>query len=248
MAQAASLQDPPIPTPDNLGSADEVLSQLAGSEIDRLLAEAETAPEPAPPTAAPAVEPSALKPPVSPAASVESELGLDEATLNNQLDELFDKLQEETVPKPPAPAPAEPAPPAPAAEAPAPASVLAPETEGTEGNEKAALLEAAGFDAGAKQPETVAAESAPAASPEAKTPPAAAPVETSVSEKSAVLNAAGFENVEGPLPIWLKPLEWINAPVRHSSPAVRQALGRAAILTLVNALLVLSYLAMTHKH
>jgi hypothetical protein len=118
-------------------------------------------------------------------------------------------------------------------------------------------LEAAGFDANAKPPEAAATPTPPAATAEAKattpiTPPApAAAVETTGSEKSAVLNAAGFVtgvNCEGPLPIWLRPLEWMNAPLRNCSPGVRQAMGRAAIVTLVNALLVLTYLAVFHKN
>ncbi len=41
MAQVADPQDTSASNPESLGSADEMLSQLAGSEIDRLLAEAD---------------------------------------------------------------------------------------------------------------------------------------------------------------------------------------------------------------
>jgi hypothetical protein len=206
-------------------------------------------------------------------ASAETELGLDEATLSSQLDQLFDQLQQDTAPAPPAPGPDLPAvssvqppvavekrvetPAASIAEAPvAPDATAAGEAPATEGDEKAALLEAAGFDAKEQKPEVAPTpQAAPAVAAEVKVEapaaPAAAPVETSNSEKSAVLDAAGFENTgsdEGPLPIWIKVLMWINAPVNQAAPAVRQAMGRAAIVTLVNAVLVLSYLAISHKH
>src|SRR5687767_3642509 len=58
MGQTIDLPDPlekaaPLPAP----SADELLAQLAGDEIDRLLAEADARPEPPPPAPAPAAPP-----------------------------------------------------------------------------------------------------------------------------------------------------------------------------------------------
>jgi hypothetical protein len=290
MAQVADPQDHTSTNPGTDINADDMLAQLAGSEIDRLLAEADVAKsnEPAP-TASPAS--AALTAPAIPRdpreiAAVETELGLDEAALTSQLDELFNQLQEETAAKvaqiaPAAQPAAEPSPPADAApiegtqatvEAPpteAAAQAPAPETTLTEGAERAALLEAAGFESNPDQPQPVEKEIAPA--PAAQIPPIAAaapppapnakaepiaPAQTSAedSERSAVLSAAGFESAEsveskaGMIPIWIKPLIWINRPIEHCSPAIRQAMGRAAIVTLVNALLVLSYLAITHTH
>jgi hypothetical protein len=242
MAQVADLHGSSNPKSETLGKADEVLSQLAGSEIDRLLAEAEVAPAEKDAGASDKNDSStqtSIKPDPR-AAAAETELGLDEAALTNQLDELFDKLQQDTAAKTPEPATAAQAQPAspPAAEAPA-----------TEGAERAALLEAAGFNADAKPADAPPAQAAAPAASESATAPAPAASET--SERDAVLSAAGFENPQSDQesdPIWIKPLVWINAPLTNCSPAVRQAMGRAAIVTMVNALLVLSYLAITHTH
>ena len=43
------------------------------------------------------------------------------------------------------------------------------------------------------------------------------------------------------LPIYLKPLAWINAPLDACSDSVRQAIGKVAIITLVNAVAVFLY-------
>jgi hypothetical protein len=161
---------------------DELLSQLAASEIDRLLAEAdgkETAPDPVP-----AAESAALN---SIAAST--------------------------------------------------AEALA------DGPERAALLEAAGFDspkaAGAVAPDLSHAQ-------------------PTGDERSALLRAAGFDSskpvapapepVDRPLPFYLKPLIWLNAPLDGLPPAIRPMLGKAGLLTMVNAIGVLAYLYFTRRH
>jgi hypothetical protein len=123
-----------------------------------------------------------------------------------------------------------------------------------DGPERAALLQAAGFDS-----------------------PKAADSETSDSvigqptgdERSALLRAAGFESKDSrndkptkesspavakpddydrPLPIFLKPLEWISAPLDACHPAIRSMVGKAGLLTLVNAIVVLAYLFFTRRH
>ena len=193
MAQVADPQDTSASNPESLGSADEMLSQLAGSEIDRLLAEADVE-SPQPKSQSAPVEPGATKSAHSvsdlrEAAAIENELGLDEASLTSQLDELFNQLQDETAAKvaqiaekPAAPPPAPPA----LAEAkaaepslPEPAAEAAP----TEGAERAALLDAAGFEAPEKPAEaelaTPAAEIQPATAQEATVAaPAAQPAAT----------------------------------------------------------------------
>jgi hypothetical protein len=184
---------------------DELLSQLAASEIDRLLAEADGKPEPAPEASAPEAA-------VSPAS--------------------------------PEPAPVEPAPEA-------AADVL------PEGSERAALLHAAGFDA--------------ANSPSAEPADVSAASQPTGDEKSALLRAAGFdstdspaapdiehpadpaaegtpEDIDRPIPIYLKPLVWINAPLNSSPSMVRPLLGKAGLLTLVNALAVIAYVLFFRKH
>ncbi len=119
--------------------------------------------------------------------------------------------------------------------------------------ERAALLEAAGFD------------SPKSASPE---PADAANAKPTGEERSALLQAAGFESsdpppaskpaeapaveiaddVDRPAPIYLKPLVWINAPLDACPPGVRSLLGGAALVTLANALAVLTYLFLTRRH
>ena len=248
MAQAvADLHDPPeapAASPDN---TDEVLSQLAGEEIDRLLAEADKSP----PSPAPA--PQAPAPDVA-AATDPKPTSLDESQVSAQIDQLFSELQKEG--KPPQP-PAADAPPTeePAAKE---AAAAPPQIPPTEGAERAALLQAAGFDANAPAPTAPAPAdtSAPAPQQQATPPPAASPADPAAAERAAVLTAAGFEtgqnadapSADGPLPVFLKPLEWMNAPLRHCSDGVRQAMGRAAIVTLINAILVLSYVLIFRRH
>lgn len=43
------------------------------------------------------------------------------------------------------------------------------------------------------------------------------------------------------LPVYLKPLEWVNAPLSSVPESVREAMGKVAIVTLVNAIAVLIY-------
>jgi hypothetical protein len=161
---------------------DELLSQLAASEIDRLLAEADgkgSTPEPVP-----AAESAALN---SIAAST--------------------------------------------------AEALA------DGPERAALLQAAGFDSpkgsGAEMPDVAAAQ-------------------PTGDERSALLRAAGFDSskpaapapepIDRPLPFILKPLIWINAPLDALPAAVRPMLGKAGLLTMANAIGVLAYLYFSRRH
>ncbi|HEX4052855.1 MAG TPA: hypothetical protein VHX86_01185 [Tepidisphaeraceae bacterium] len=176
-------------------NTDELLSQLAASEIDRLLAEADGKPASAPAASA-MPDPSANQS----AAATTSEILAD-------------------------------------------------------GPERAALLQAAGFDA-AHGP---APESADAAAGQ-----------PTGDERSALLKAAGFESAEAPpapdaepalsladalsddsyqpTPIYLKPLVWMNAPLDACPSMVRRLLGGAGLVTLVNALAVLSYVFFFRKH
>ncbi|MDP9174109.1 MAG: hypothetical protein M3O30_09625 [Planctomycetota bacterium] len=243
----AGLTNPP--DAGTLATTDELLSQLAGSEIDRLLAEAESSTLPDSPSInEPNSEP--LSPTNTPAVT---EAAAD-AGLNAELDALFDELQESPKHATPqsakAPTPTSVAPPASA-----PAESLAPAIEKPdalpEGDERAALLKAAGFDA-----------SAVAAPPSPQTNiPAVISRET---EREAILEAAGFDTpgtleIAGAdddstspdparLPFYLKLLEWINAPLAKCPQTVRQALGQAAIVTMFTSTLVLAYVWMIRKH
>jgi hypothetical protein len=123
------------------------------------------------------------------------------------------------------------------------------------GSERAALLEAAGFESNAPAP----------APPPADSPADAAP--PMEDERAALLHAAGFESptdlglqaktnpaedadAQDPdhLPIYLKPLVWINAPLDACPPVIRPMLGKVGIVTLLNALAVLTYVIFFRKH
>jgi len=158
--------------------------------------------------------------------------------------------------------PSQPEKPAPAVAAPEPAPVSTPPTEAiTDGPERQALLKAAGFESNDKSPSDKPAADAGSGD------------QPSGDERSALLKAAGFESVEDalnssdplpapaadaeikpndafekPLPIYLKPLVWINAPLESCSEKTRHILGTIGIATFVNALAVLTYLFIHHKH
>ena len=103
----------------------------------------------------------------------------------------------------------------------------------------------------------------PKAPPEAKAPevvePAPAPpaeTETTTVEKNALTDA--IESIDasneepGPdaaeVPIYLKPLVWLNSPMMLLPEPARDALGKVAILTLVNAVAVFVYVLLFRKH
>jgi hypothetical protein len=123
------------------------------------------------------------------------------------------------------------------------------------GSERAALLEAAGFESSTPAPAPPAIESPAEAAP---------PVE---DERAALLHAAGFESpidmglgaTANPdevadvqesdhLPIYLKPLVWINAPLDSCPSVIRPMLGKVGVVTLLNALAVLTYVIFFRKH
>ena len=121
----------------------------------------------------------------------------------------------------------------------------------------------------APAPVTVVTET-PAAPP-AENLPAAAPDEeeegaTTAAERSAlqipetveapVQEEALFTEEEtsasiaddGALPFYLKPLEWLNAPLEALPEGIRDAVGKIALLTLFNAVAVLIYVLMFRRH
>jgi hypothetical protein len=59
-------------------------------------------------------------------------------------------------------------------------------------------------------------------------------------EFNAVLGKAEDDE---PLPLLLRPLEWLNAPLAACPSWVRDAIGKAAIITMINAVAVLTYVA-----
>lgn len=248
---------------------DELLAQMAGDEIDRLLSEADE-PRPAqprraapaeipPPQAAPVARPKAAPP-----EAVEEEVA-------RQLDEFFDaaaapdiRAETESVqPLPPiaAPitqAPDQPLPPASTAPPPPSDDALTRQLDDLfaqlEGVDRAAATRPAPIA------ETPALPARPAVLPEPlpvePSPPVDEPSATSTLERSALdapLPAVDILTDEqdaddDSLPWYLKPLEWINAPLDALPDPLRELMGKLGLLTLFNALAVLVYVFIFRKH
>ena len=173
-----------------LGNTDEMLSKLAGEEIDKLLAEAEVERPPEPPA------PVAQKAGES-AAAVDSDL-------STQIDELLSERAAPTAPVAPV-APAAPSDPA----------------------EEARLKKLA--------EELEVDQPAPAAAAETAK-------ETPHDEE------ATFDLTDHRPPIWLRWLEWMNQPLNGAPDWVRPIIGKLAILTLLNSLVVIGYVVFRRHH
>ena len=70
------------------------------------------------------------------------------------------------------------------------------------------------------------------------------PVETPAFSETETGSAEEFNPA---LPWYLKPLEWINAPMQSLPEGVREGVGKIALLTLFNALAVLVYVFLFRK-
>ena len=230
---ALDLPDPLLAPPEGARtSTDELLSQLAGEEIDRLLAEADgLRPEGGPPVAASA--PVHIAPPAVPEAEVPEE----------EPHAVFSA-------PPVAPAPAS----APDVAAPEDAPAAAAQTEAD--LDVTAELDALFTAATAKDDEeTAAAEAAAAAALRVADPDA----ETGAEERAALTTVAAAASQaaaatpaaepadDAPLPFYLRPLEWLNAPLAVLPPTMRDLIGKAAILTLLNAASILAYVMFVRR-
>ena len=213
MGQATVSPDPldesaTVTTTTTIASADDLLAQLAGEEIDRLLAESEaeraTAEERAGGSVASAVAP-----------------GLRTAQ-PDQRDEKVSSVEPVAMSGPTAapsalqvPTPSEP---------PAPADATAGVGPTTAGNHDSA------FDANGVAERAALIEEAPA------------PVTGIAQDERQMVSEVG-----GPLPIYLRPLEWLNAPLASCPEGLRETLGKVAIVTLVNAIAVLAYVLLVRR-
>ena len=196
MGQAAlDLPDPSAKTNAPASSADDILSQLAGEEIDRLLAEAE--------------------------AGQPAEKAAEVFTSKGQVRHAVVRAEEPEAPAVPATA-----------------------------------IDQAEID------KLLAAATASEPAPVPPAPPPPEEAETSTAERSALEGVSeaieqqvrADENAPDPassidasLPLFLKPLEWLDAPLRMFPESVRQAVGKIAILTLLNALAVIIYVIVFRK-
>jgi hypothetical protein len=261
---AVNLPDPTqTPARGAVSNADDLLSQLAGEELDRLLSEADSAPADA----------SGFELPDEQARDA------GEASLDELFNELDDKelptLAEDDTP-PPAPPPpfskapiaevapkATPAPkPLEAAPTPAPpsnADALAAEMEADERAHAAALrrMKQGGADdaetAAPAQASTAVESPVPPAAPVvADAPEPAEPVDQAVTidpDLSALAeNPPQFELAAPPPPFVVRLLEWINAPLAGVSVGMRESMGKIAIITTINAIGVFVYVLFFRRH
>ena len=216
MGQAAvELPDPLSKTPAPATSADDLLSQLAGEEIDRLLKEAEVDPAPTPAPveqAASRVDPA---PRAQPPASSETKEIVDVFSPDGE-------VRQATVPTV-------------AGAQPMPATTVQPPASDEVGK--------------------IASSQSPAPAPQTEGS-VAQPEEagTSTAERTALDGVAEIleaqaraddacgepSELEG-LPLYLKPLQWLNAPLGLFPSSVRETIGKVAILTLFNAIAVIIY-------
>jgi hypothetical protein len=197
-------------------SVDDLLAQMAGEEIDRLLADAD---EPRERTLKSLSQPKP-KQPTEPETQVDRLTAAVESAKSQQ-------VEPAAVIEPTAPASSEgpriaiePSAPAPKASA---AGLPALEEDGaTSIDEREALALALEENAPIPDAQPIALEF-----PEVDPPTG---------------------NADGSLPFYLKPLEWLNAPLDACPEAVRGVVGKVALLTLFNAAAVLVYVIVFRKH
>lgn len=272
MGKSVDLPDPLESVASQpLGNADDLLAQLAGEEVDRLLAEADAEGRQQP---KPGEARRAADVPADLAAAVTAPPP--EAAVQDQLDALFSEITTES---PTSELPADFEPPADAAPtaaakrepvapiAPVPFSPITSELpDDIDANEvMAAILGDVGSITPAPmalppvEPQAILTTPAPAPTPASSgaiVPARFAELETSPAERQGLAVPNPADELPGPgelellsapveddmpLPAYLKPLEWINAPLDMLPSTFRDVLGQIAILTLVNAIAVLIY-------
>jgi hypothetical protein len=230
-------------SPEALASADDILSQLAGDDIDRLLAEADTERPPAAAAPAPALAPAAplpadptpvpaavVAPPITDAQKT-SDASTADAVTAAAIDAVLAPAVESAVQ-----AVEKQAEPLEATEATAPAdpaetALPQPTFEPVDQKllDEAAAQVASIMDVPASTPEVVTAPSAVADS----------------AEREALSEPLILPEEGGGLSRWLWPLvkilELINAPMNFFSDEVREGMGKVALVTTFNAAAVLVY-------
>jgi hypothetical protein len=216
----SNLPDPLESQSGPTTGADDLLAQLAGDEIDRLLTEADVEPAAAP------------GPPASPAAAdaklAEAPPAVAPAGIESDLDEVFNALEQ----------------PAPAAAEPARAPVTATDLDGQLEKLANELLPPVETEEALAPAVAQAKADLPAAEPATEERDAllAAAPEVAAAPSPAV------EDEEGPAPWYLRPLVWINAPFAGFSDPVRELIGKVALATILFSIAVLAFIAATrHK-
>jgi len=278
MGQATvDLPDPQRAPPPSVG-ADDLLAQMAGDEIDRLLAEADSGNSPAAQPAAPVdyddaskawagsgrqspdVQPPGVvlradespaeirtEPPIAepqpafriaPTPVEELSVAPPVDPLASELNSLLNSLSA-AAPAAPDPTPisavdvveAEEAAAVPAAETPVVPSVESAEILSATAAEVAAIGELS--PGGAEQ--TSAAERSALAVESVPADDVTEPIEEQNERRSLLF-------------LLLRPLEWVNAPINAFPDTLREFIGKAAILTVVNALALILYVHFVRRH
>ena len=225
---------PPGEAPD----PDDLLSKMIGDEVDSLLAEAEAArPAPAAPPepTADSTEEVASAPDPAPAPTDDTSAAdaaiaaAMDADIAAQVDKLVNATVEETPAAPPV------------AEAVAPLAAADPAAEA---DRLKVLATELGID-----------KSAPAADATSPTDPAADAAAITLPEGAAVSPDAALAadgtpalEIEDKIPLILRPLILINSPFAGFSDPMRSFAGKAAVVTLLNAIGVLTYVLVFRKH
>ena len=258
MGQATVDLPDPMQPPHSAAGTDELLAQLAGEEIDRLLAEADAErpvgqkpDETAPPQVSSTAPQGEVSPPVQEQATTAAAAA--DAELSAQLDNLFADLTT-TAPTTEVAAPE--------VQRSATAAEPAATTDDLVGRATLVPLKAtlsSPTSDSAPIPEahspvhpveeelraTEALERAGRATASAEAQAQAAPV--SADSQGAALAMLAAE-ASPPLPFYLRPLEWLSAPLDAFPESVRDVVGKVAILTAVNAISVLIYVLLFRRH
>ncbi len=246
-----------LPEPNDIispggANADDLLAQMADAEIDRLLSDADVQPQEA------ASESPAQAATADPA-EVDQLLESIEPTTGAEVDSLLAKSKADATAAESSPQPSVPTPSGDSAGVPDVAAQLDELFQELTGPQAAVRPPAA--SEGPAAPVSLPAAPASAA-PSPMAPAAAAdPAEQTNALERQVISAELLSAADGALkqreepepqapatredddrlPWYLRPLEWINLPLAQCSQRVRDIMGKAAILTLLNALGILVY-------
>lgn len=265
--------DDPVKSSDSAASnsADDLLAQLAGDEVDRMLSEADAAapethnvdrpvPETIPPVASAPVHPEFYTPPDAAQRNPNAVLEATEAALDDLLDEADAAKTASSMPESSH---------APAASTQSIEDVITQRAQDLISQariEEGGDLPAPAFDSTGEPlsaADALAAEmeaderahldalmrmkatGAPPQAPEAPTEPALPPSAPEIDEDKVDFSPPSRADRT---PLLVRILEWINAPLAGLSDNVRAAIGKVAIVTMLNAVGVFLYVILFRHH
>ncbi len=251
MGQATVDLPDPLENPNSalLTSADDLLAQLAGDEIDRLLAEAELDKDDATPARAES------------AGLIDDKAAQPDPQDTSEIDELFAELE---VAKNVKPAEGAASAPLKAGEALKPMAPVADDSAALDGQALASVLSPVGptNDVNPSTAATVPQAVAVAAAPSLIDIDVSEALAARGDEETGTDERVGLSDLEvspvspeianlvdtSDLPVYLKPLVWLNSPLDTFPDEVREMLGKIGIVTMVNAVAVLAYVMIFRRH